>query len=120
MATNNDSLKSVFNIYEICGIIKSFNAFKYVLACIGIVLFIFVINVLVFVLLLLLFVDLGIAFTPVGSGALSTISLFGTFIMNFVFGFIVFPFLALFQSRCSGLIYSMGVDFLLFFFKYFL
>ena len=64
---------------------------------------------LVFVLLLLLFVGLEIAFTPIGSGALFTISLLGTIIMNFVFGFIVFPFLALFQSRCSGLIYSMGV-----------
>ncbi|MBQ9026672.1 MAG: DUF4013 domain-containing protein [Methanobrevibacter sp.] len=107
MATNDDSLKSAFAFGEINNVISSIGYGRYVLNYIGVALISFVIFAVVIFILSFIFAILGIATINIfgGSGAVSTLA---SLIMNLVLFFLIMPYLSVFQSRCSGLIYSLG------------
>ena len=108
MAANDDSLKSAFALSEINGIMASIGYGRYILTYIGIVLIYIVILMIVTIVLSIIFGLLGIATSFISLNGVGAVNLIGTIIFNFVFFFLVTPYLTMFQNRCIGLIYNLG------------
>lgn len=102
MAANGDSLKSAFALSEINKIMASIGYARYIISYLGIFLISLIIFLAIFFIITFVLAILGIAVGGVYIG------LIGTIIMNFVLLFVVAPYLSLFQTRCAGLIYSLG------------
>ncbi|MBR0271474.1 MAG: DUF4013 domain-containing protein [Methanobrevibacter sp.] len=107
MAANDDSLKKAFAFGELNDIISSIGYGRYILNYIGVAIISSVILAVVIFVISFIFTILGIATINIagGSGAVSTLA---SLIINIVLFFLVMPYLSIFQSRCSGLIYSLG------------
>ena len=108
MAANDDSLKSAFALSEINGIMASIGYGRYILTYIGIVLIYIVILMIVTIVLSIIFGLLGIATSFISLNGVGAVNLIGTIIFNFVFFFLVTPYLTMFRNRCIGLIYNLG------------
>ena len=110
MATNDGSLKSAFKLGEITNIAKSIGWGKCFITYIGMLLIVSVITVVVVAIILVILMLLGFATVsavPIVSVATAT-SVVSSLIINFVITFIVMPYLQIFQSRCQGLLYTLG------------
>ncbi len=108
MANNDDSLSSAFSISEITKIIASIGYGRFLLAFIGIVLISAVVFAVVFVLLMIVLVLLTGVSASFSIGSVESMGLVSNIVMNAVLLFIVAPYMALFQSRCVGLLYNLG------------
>lgn len=108
MAANDDSLKSAFELSNINSIMSSIGYGSYFLFYIGLVIIGVVIFFVVLLILIALFAILGIATVSISVEGLGAVSAIGSIITNFVISFVVFPYLAMFQSRSIGLIYNLG------------
>jgi hypothetical protein len=108
MASNDDSLKSAFELSNINKIMSSIGYGRYILFYIGVIIISVVIFAVVFLILTILLVLLGIASANISVASLGAVSAFGTIITTFVISFLVAPYLTMFQNRCVGLIYSLG------------
>lgn len=107
MAANDGSLASAFAISDLFDIISSIGFGRYILTYIGIMLITFVIIILVTIILLLIFAVLGIATESLYAPGLAAFNSISSFVFTIIFSFIVVPYLSVFQSRCTGLIYNL-------------
>ena len=107
MASNEDSLKSAFDVSKLHEIISSIGYGRYFITYVGIALISLAIFIVVILILLILFAILGIAVVAVSPSSFQTIGAFGLLLSNFILGFIVSPYLSIFTNRCMGLMYSL-------------
>ncbi|WP_407381509.1 DUF4013 domain-containing protein [Methanobrevibacter sp.] len=108
MAANDDSLKSAFAFSELFEIISSIGYGRYILNYIGVNLISIILLIVVVLVISFIFMILGIATFSISTSGVGAVSMLGTIILNFILFFLVMPYLAMFQSRCAGLIYSLG------------
>lgn len=109
MATNNDSIKSAFDIKGITNIAKSIGWGRCFTTYIGMLLIACVITVVVAAIVTLVLMVLGFATISAFPmiGVTTATGIISTLIINFVIIFIVMPYLEIFQSRCQGLLYNI-------------
>ncbi len=110
MATNNDSLKSAFEISKIKEIMSFIGYGRYFLAYLGILFITIGVFIVVTLVIGLIFGAFGIAagsLLTTGFRPESQIGFVAMLITNIVMLFLVAPYISLFQNRCQGLIYNL-------------
>ncbi|WP_455645917.1 DUF4013 domain-containing protein [Methanosphaera sp.] len=107
MVNHNDSINAAFSM-EVVDILKSIGFFNYLGFYIGMIIINFVINVIYFVLIsLLISIFIGISIYSLLTGPAIILAIATSIICSLAYSFIVAPYIMVFNSRSTGLIYNI-------------
>ncbi|MDO5847996.1 MAG: DUF4013 domain-containing protein [Methanobrevibacter sp.] len=108
MIANEGSLKAAFDFKRINEIIKMIGVGRFIITFIGLMLLCVVISAVVAAILIGIFGVFGIAIGSFNPAAFGGVMIGGLIIYEAIFSFIVTPYLGIFSSRVTGLIYGLG------------
>ncbi|OED29555.1 DUF4013 domain-containing protein [Methanosphaera sp. WGK6] len=107
MVNHNDDIKAAFT-NDVIDIIRSIGIFKYLEFYLGMIIINLVINTVYFALIsLIIFLFLGISIYSILSGPAIILAIATSLLCSLAYSFIVAPYILVFNSRITGLIYNI-------------